>query len=52
METISMSVKERRRLELFSRVQEGAMSLWKASGLLGLSYRQAGGAFREIDGVR
>lgn len=31
-----MSGKERRRLELFSRVQEGAMTLWKAAGLLGL----------------
>lgn len=41
-----MSLKERRRLELFSRVQERAMTLWKASGLLGLSYRQAKRAFR------
>jgi len=46
METISMSGKERRRLELFSRVQEGAMTLWKASGLLGLSYRQAKRCFK------
>ena len=37
METLAMSVKERRRLEVFSRVRE---SLVKASELLSLSYRQ------------
>lgn len=41
-----MSTKERRRLELFSRVRDGELTLWKASGLLGLSYRQAKRAFR------
>ena len=41
MEALAMSKKERRRLELFSRVREGAMTLVKASELLPLSYRQA-----------
>ena len=41
METLAMSKKERRRLELFSRVLEGGVTLVKASELLGLSYRQA-----------
>ncbi len=41
METLAMSKKERRRLELFSRVREGKLTLVKASELLGLSYRQA-----------
>ena len=41
METLAMSKKERRRLELFSRVREGEVTLVKASELLGLSYRQA-----------
>ena len=36
-----MSVKERRRLEVFSRVCEGAVSVAKAAELLGLSERQA-----------
>lgn len=40
METISMSVKERARLEVFSRVRAGAMTLVKASEILSLSYRQ------------
>lgn len=40
METISMSVKERRRLEVFSRVRGGDLSLAEASKLLKLSYRQ------------
>jgi hypothetical protein len=40
METLAMSKKERRRLELFSRVREGELTLVKASELLGLSYRQ------------
>ena len=40
METISMSVKERRRFEVFSRVRNGDLSLAEASKLLKLSYRQ------------
>ncbi len=40
MRTISMSVKERARLEVFCRVREGVMTLKKASEMLGLSYRQ------------
>lgn len=40
METISMSRKERKRLEAFSRVQAGALTLVAAGELLGLSYRQ------------
>ena len=41
METISMSRRERYRLEVFSRVRRGEITLVKASELLGLSYRQA-----------
>lgn len=41
METIRMSLKERRRLELLSRVRDGKLTLVKASELMGLSYRQA-----------
>jgi hypothetical protein len=41
METLAMSGKERRRLELFCRVRDGEVTLVKASELLGLSYRQA-----------
>ena len=40
METISMSRKERRRLEAFGRVKMGDLSLVAAGELLGLSYRQ------------
>jgi hypothetical protein len=40
METISMSVKERARLEVFGGVRDGLMTLVKASEMLGLSYRQ------------
>jgi transposase len=40
METISMNRKERKRLEAFSRVKVGGMTLVEASELLGLSYRQ------------
>jgi hypothetical protein len=39
METLSMNRKERRRLELFSRVRAGEVTLVKASKLLKLSYR-------------
>jgi len=41
METISMSRRERQRLEAFSRVRRGEITLVKAGELLGLSYRQA-----------
>jgi len=41
METISMSQRERHRLEAFARVRRGEITLVKASELLGLSYRQA-----------
>ena len=41
MEALVMSKRERRRLELFSRVREGELTLVKASELLQLSYRQA-----------
>jgi transposase len=40
MEIISMSRKERRRLEAFCRVKMGGLSLVAASEMLGLSYRQ------------
>ena len=40
MGTISMSRKERKRLEAFSRVKLGGMTLVEASELLELSYRQ------------
>jgi transposase len=39
MGDIRMSRKERRRLEVFSRVKEGQITQAKASGFLGLSYR-------------
>jgi hypothetical protein len=41
MGALAMSVKERRRLEVFGRVGEGAISVAKAAELLGLSERQA-----------
>jgi len=41
METILMSRRERHRLEVFSRVRRGEITLVKASELLALSYRQA-----------
>lgn len=41
METLTMSVQERRRLELLSRVKGGEVTLVKAAELLKLSYRQA-----------
>jgi len=40
METILMSQRERKRLEVFSRVKADEMTLGEASTLLGLSYRQ------------
>jgi len=41
METLSMSVMERRRLVVFSRVKDKAISVAQAGRLLGLSERQA-----------
>ena len=41
METLAMSCKERRRLEVLSRVTGRELSLSKAAELLGISYRQA-----------
>jgi transposase len=40
METISMSKRERKRLEVFSRVDRGEMTLIEAGVWLGLGYRQ------------
>lgn len=39
--TLTMSVKERVRLEMFSRVKRGEMSVGKAARLVGVSVRQA-----------
>ena len=41
METLAMSGKERRRLEVLSRVQGQVLTLVKAAELLGICYRQA-----------
>jgi len=41
MEILQMSVKERRRLSVLSRVKEGDWTLREASQRMGLSYRQA-----------
>jgi hypothetical protein len=41
METLRMSVKERRRLEVLSRVKSRELSLVKAAEVLAISYRQA-----------
>jgi hypothetical protein len=41
METLAMSGKERRRLEVLSRVKSGVLSLVTAAELLGMSYRQS-----------
>ena len=46
MEHLSMSRKERTRLEVFSRVKAGQISKVKAAALLGLSYRQTLRAYR------
>jgi hypothetical protein len=40
MDDIVMSKQERNKLEVFSRVKEGVLSLRTTSGLLGISYRQ------------
>jgi len=41
MERLAMSMRERKRLEVLSRVKRGDISLVKAAALLHLSYRQA-----------
>jgi hypothetical protein len=41
METLAMSSKERRRLEVFGRVKANELALTKGAELLGMSYRQA-----------
>ena len=46
MEHLSMSRKERTRLEVFSRVKAGQITKLKAAALLGLSYRQTLRAYR------
>lgn len=46
METLTMSRKERRRLELCGRVKRGELRLTKAAELAGLSYRQAKRVYR------
>jgi len=40
MGVLTLSVRERKRLELLSRVKEGLLKLVQAAGLCGLSYRQ------------
>ena len=40
METLAMSKRERRRLEVFSQVKSEKLSLGSAGELLGVSYRQ------------
>jgi hypothetical protein len=49
---ISMSRKERKRLEAFSRVMLGGMTLVEASDLLGLSYRQTKRAWEVETGTQ
>lgn len=46
METLTMSRKERKRLELCGRVKRGELTLAKASELAGVSYRQAKRIYR------
>lgn len=40
MGTLKMSARERKRMELLSRVKEGVLKVVEAAGLCGLSYRQ------------
>jgi transposase len=49
MGAILMSRKERRRLELLSRVRDGALKLVKAAELMAVSYRQAKRIWRRYD---
>ena len=46
MDDIVMSKQERNKLEVFSRVKEGVLSLRTASGLLGISYQQCRRIFK------
>src|SRR3990172_1751674 len=46
METLTMSRKERRRLELCGRIERGELTLAKAAELAALSYRQTKGVYR------
>ena len=46
MGTITLSAKERKRLELFGKVKRGSLRLAKAAQLLQLSYRQVKRSFR------
>ena len=48
METISMSLKERRRLEVLARVRDKQMKLVVATKLMSLSYRQAKRVWRRF----
>ena len=50
METIWMSRKERKRLEAFSRVEAGDLTLIEASERLGLRYRQTKRAWSRYGG--
>jgi transposase len=50
MERLEMSQKERRRLEVLSRVKRGTLSLIKAAELIGLSYRQSKRVFGRYRG--
>src|SRR6185437_7277211 len=45
METLTMSRRERNRLEIFSRVERGEITLMKGAELAGLGYRQAKRAY-------
>jgi hypothetical protein len=51
METIQMSQGERRRLEIFSQVKQGKMTLMQVRDLLGLSYRQVKRLWRQYQAV-
>ena len=46
MDVMSMSRRERQRLEMLSRVRRGELPLLKAAELLGLSYRQVRRVYR------
>ena len=46
MGTLALSRKERSRLEVFARVRDGAVSVARAAGLLGMSVRQARRAWK------
>jgi molybdenum-dependent DNA-binding transcriptional regulator ModE len=46
MERLAMSLRERKRLEVLSRVKSGELSLVEAAALLQLSYRQAKRVYR------